>query len=119
MIDFNNINFVTFFSGIAGIGNVISIINNLSNDKNQLDNIIWELQNYKYEIQNYKNEVVQYFNDTKNIVENPDIIKNEIISKFDQIKDDYDIFLYEIKKIKKITRWLNFKMWIKKLFKKK
>ena len=115
MINLNNINLVAIFSGIAGVGNIISWINNLSNDKNQLENVIWELENYKYEIQNYKSEIVKYFDDTKNIIEHPDIIKNEVISKFDQVKTDYDVFLNDIKKVKKVKKWFNFKRWFKKL----
>lgn len=115
MINLNNINLLAFFSGIAGIGNIISWVNNLSNDKAQLDNILWELENYKYEIQNYKSEVAQYFDDAKNIIEHPDIIKNEVISKFDQVKSDYEVFLADIRKVKKIKKWFRIKRWFRLL----
>ncbi len=113
MINLYNINILAIFSGIAGLGNVISWINNLSNDKAQLDNILWELENYKYEIQNYKSEIVQYFDDAKNIIKNPDIIKNEVVSKFDQVRTDYDKFLHDIEDIKKVKKWFHFKKWFR------
>ena len=54
--NFNSLDITTALAGIAGIGNIITTINNLKQDKYQVENFIYSLKNYRDDIEKYFTE---------------------------------------------------------------
>ena len=80
-------------AGIAGLGNIISTINNLKQEKYQLEDLLYSLKNYKADIE-------RYFNDTKKIIElakNPDQVKADILAEISKIEKQYETTVHKIK----------------------
>ena len=95
--NFNSLDITTALAGIAGIGNIITTINNLKQDKYQLENLLYSLKNYKSEIE-------KYFDDAEKIIKlakNPEQVKSDILKEFSKIEDEYQKVLIKLKRKKK------------------
>jgi len=91
--NFNSLDITTMLAGIAGIGNIITTINNLKQDK-------YQLENFLYSLKNYKNEIEKYFKDVETVVKDPDIIKTDILNKFTKVEDDYKNVISKLRRKK-------------------
>jgi len=91
--NFNSLDITTALAGVAGIGNIITTINNLKQDKYQLENFI-------YSLKNYRDSIEKYFNETKKdieLIKNPDQIKVDILVEFSKIEKQYETIVHKIK----------------------
>ena len=93
MFNLNITDITASLAGIAGLGNIISTINNLKQEKYQLEDLLYSLKNYKADIE-------RYFDDTKKIIDlakNPDQIKADILAEISKIEKQYETIVHKIK----------------------
>jgi len=93
MFNLNITDITASLAGIAGLGNIISTINNLKQEKYQLEDLLYSLKNYKADIE-------RYFDDTKKIIDlakNPDQIKADILAEISKIEEQYETTVHKIR----------------------
>jgi DNA repair ATPase RecN len=103
MFSFNITDTVTSLAGMAGLGNLISLYNNLKQYEESAKNIWYELENYKYSIEQYKADVEQYFDDVKTDIEDIKNIKSIMMTKIEAMETEYNALLERLKFKKKKT----------------
>jgi len=82
---FNITDLTASLAGVAGIGNIISTINNLKQDKYQIQSFIYSLKAYKSEVENYFNEAKKDFD----LLKNPEQIKSDILAEFSKVENEF------------------------------
>jgi len=95
--NFNSLDITTALAGIAGIGNIITTINNLKQDKYQVENFI-------YSLKNYRDDIEKYFTEAKKDIEllkNPQQIEADILKKISIVENDYKNTINKLKRKKK------------------
>ena len=93
MFNLNITDITASLAGIAGLGNIISTINNLKQEKYQLEDLLYSLKNYKADIE-------RYFDDAKKIIDlakNPDQVKADILAEISKIEEQYKTNVHKIR----------------------